>query len=66
MKHDIAAVARHKSKQCDEFSISTNVCDSQSWSLRYVCHVCDISMIMNVTISDDPVGMYVMFIRNCC
>ncbi len=26
MKHDIAAVASHKTKQCNKFSFSTNVC----------------------------------------
>ncbi len=52
MKHDIAVVTSHKTKQCDKFSFSTmsvTICDdplvmSVTFVTRHykdVCHICD-------------------------
>ncbi len=30
------------------------------------CMVCDVSMIMSVSVGEDPFEMYVTFIRSCC
>ncbi len=50
MKHDIATVASHKTKQSDKFSFS---------KFTMSATVCDGSLMMSVTISDDPFTMSV-------
>jgi hypothetical protein len=66
VKHDIAAFVSHKTKQYDKFSFSANVCHGQWWSINYVCHICNVSIIMSVTLGDGTFEMSLTFIKSCC